>query len=98
MEKENTLSLKFEVIKILKSIKLRYTLFIIISFTITLITLFHSLCFNIVYNHTMKEWLLFSLIIVISIQLGSFLIYFLQTCLRFISFKFKSEKLFKWGL
>jgi hypothetical protein len=98
MEKENTLSLKFEVIKILKSIKLRYTLFIIISFIITLITLVHSLCFNIVYNHTMKEWLLFSLIIVISIQLGSFLIYFLQTCLRFISFKFKSEKLFKWSL
>ena len=98
MEKENTLSLKFEVIKILKSIKLRYTLFIIISFIITLITLVHSLCFNIVYNHTMKEWLLFSLIIVISIQIGSFLIYFLQTSLRFISFKFKSEKLFKWSL
>ena len=98
MEKENNLILKYEVIKILKSIKLRYTLFIIISFIITFITLFHSLCFNIVYYHTMKEWLLFSLIIILSIQLGSFFVYFLQTCLRFISFKFKSEKLYKWSL
>ena len=95
MENKNILTLKFEVIKILKSIKLRYTLFIILSFTITIIALVHSLCFNIVYYHTMKEWLLFSLIIVISIQLATFLLYLLVTCLRFISFKVKSEKLFK---
>ena len=43
----------------------------------------------------MKEWIAFSLIIILSIQIGSFLISLIQTVIRFISFKFKSEKLFK---
>ena len=98
IEKENILVLKYEVIKILKSIKLRYLLFIIISFIISLIALVHIFCFNIVYYHTMVEWIAFSLIIILLIQLGSFLICLLQTTLRFISFKFKSEKLFKLSL
>ena len=98
VEKENNLTLKFSIIKVLKSIKFRYTLFIIISLLISLIALIHIFCFNVVYYHTMKEWLLFSVIIFLLIQLGSCLIYFLQTCLRFISFKFKSERLFKWSL
>ena len=95
MEKDNILILIYEVIKILKSIKIRYLLFIIISFIISLISLVHIFCFNIVYYHTMKEWIAFSLIIILSIQIGSFLISLLQTVIRFISFKFKSEKLFK---
>ena len=95
MEKDNILILKYEMIKIIKSIKTRYLLFIIISFIISLVSLVHIFCFNIVYYHTMKEWIGFSLIIILSIQIGSFLICFLQTALRFISFKFKSEKLFK---
>ena len=95
MEKDNILILKYEVIKILKSIKNRYLLFIIISFIISLISLVHIFCFNIVYYHTMKEWIAFSLIIILSIQIGSFLISLIQTVIRFISFKFKSEKLFK---
>ena len=84
-----------KMIKILKSIKNRYLLFIIISFIISLISLVHIFCFNIVYYHTMKEWIAFSLIIILSIQIGSFLISLIQTVIRFISFKYKSEKLFK---
>ena len=95
MEKDNILILKYEMIKIIKSIKTRYLLFIIISFIISLVSLVHIFCFNIVYYHTMKEWIAFSLIIILSIQIGSFLISLIQTVIRFISFKFKSEKLFK---
>ena len=95
VENKNTLVLKNELIKILKSIKTRYLLFIITSFIISLLSIFHILCFNIVYYHTMFEWIFFSVIIILSIQILSFLICFFQTCLRFISFKFKSEKLFK---
>ena len=94
IEKNNIFVLKYEIVNVLKSIKTRYLLFIIISFIISLISLVHILCFNIVYFHTMPEWIVFSLIIILSMQLLSFLISFFQTALRFISFKFKSEKLF----
>ena len=98
MEKDNIFVLKYEMIKILKSIKTRYKLFIIISFIISFIAIIHIFCFNIVYYHTMIEWIIFSLIIILSIQIGSFMVCLLQTALRFISFKFKSEKLFKLSL
>ena len=98
MEKDNILILKYEMIKIIKSIKTRYLLFIIISFIISLVSLVHIFCFNIVYYHTMIEWIFFSLIIILSVQLLSFLICLVQTGLRLISFKLKNEKLYKLSL
>ena len=95
LNKDKIVELKIEINKIYKSIKRRYILFIIISFFIASLTFVHIFCFNIVYKHTMKEWIIFSLIIIVSIQIGTFLICFLQTVLRFISFKFKTEKLYK---
>ena len=97
-DKDNILVLKDEISKILKSIKIRYILFIIIAYLISLIALVHIFCFNIVYYHTMVEWIIFSLIIIVSIQILSFLICFLQTALRLVSFKFKNEKLYKLSL
>jgi len=98
MEKDNILILKYEMVQLLKNIKKRYLFFIMISFIISLIALVHIFCFNIVYYHTMTEWIVFSLIIILSIQILSFLICLAQTALRFISFKFKSEKLYKLSL
>ena len=98
MEQDNIVFLKQEIMQLLKSIKIRYILFIIISFIISLIALIHIFCFNIVYYHTQAEWIVFSFIIILSIQLLSFAICFIQTALRFISFRFKSEKLFKLSL
>ena len=95
IEKNDFMMLKFEMIKILKSIKKRYLIFIIISFIISFIALIHIFCFNVVYKHTMNEWIIFSVIIIISIQIGSFLICLFQTIIRYISFKCKSERLFK---
>ena len=96
--KDNIIELKCEINKILKSIKRRYLFFIIFSFLLSFIALIHITCFNIVYNHTMVEWIIFSIIIILSIQIGTFLICLIQTALRFISFKFKSEKLYKLSL
>ena len=98
LEKDNILMLKNEMLKILKNIKTRYLIFIIISLLITSITFVHSLCFNIVYKHTKLEWIVFSFIIILSMQVGSFLLYLAQTALRLISLKVKSEKLFKLSL
>ena len=97
-DRDNILILKNEISKILKSIKIRYLLFIITSFLISFVAFIHILCFNIVYYHTMVEWIVFSLIIFFSIQILSFLICLLKTVLRLISFKFKNEKLYKLSL
>ena len=96
--KDNILELKNEINKIFKSIKNRYLFFIIISFIIAFISLVHIFCFNIVYYHTMVEWIVLSLIIILAMQIGTFLICLIQTGLRFISFKLKSEKLYKLSL
>ena len=95
LQNRNILKIKYELIQILKSIKIRYLFFIIFSFVISLLSLFHISCFNIVYHHTMIEWIFFSLFIILLLQIFNFIICFFQTCLRFISFKFKSEKIFK---
>ena len=97
-EKDNTLIMKIESIKLIKTIKRRYILFIIISFIIMIFTCIHICCFNIIYHHTSLEWLIFSLIIITIIQFFSFMVCFLQTILRFVSFKVKSEKIYKLSL
>ena len=97
-EKENLFSLKFEISKICKMIKKRYILFIILSFIIISFTLFFILCFNKVYPHMRDEWIKSSIIIIIIMQILSILECLLETILRFISFKCKSEKIYKLSL
>ena len=87
IEKENVIILKYEIIKIMQSIKKRYILFIILSILINLFTFIHICCFNIVYQHSTLEWIVFSFIIIILIQLLSFFVSvfdFLNFCLYFL--------------
>ena len=97
-ERKNIFILKYETNKLMKMIKRRYLFFIIISFIIIIFTLVHICCFNIVYKHTTFEWLIFSLLIIILIQFFSFFVCLIQSLLRFISFKTKSEKIYKLSL
>ena len=97
-EKENLFILKYEIVKIAKDIKKRYLFFIILTFIITIFSWYHISCFNNIYPHMKREWLIFSLIIIIVMQALSFLICLLESILRFISFKCKSEKIYKISL
>ena len=94
-EKDNILILKYEMVQIIKDIANRYITFIIISFVISIITWYHLYCFNNIYPHMQKEWLIFSVLIILCIQILSLIATFAETIIRFLSFKFKSEKLFK---
>ena len=58
-------------------------------------SLYYLLCFNYVYPKTQIEWIKSNIAIIIVIQLLSILQILLEAVLRFISFKFESEKLFK---
>ena len=70
-EKDNSIILKFEIAQIIKNIKIRYIFFIIISFIITMFTWYHISCFNNIYPHMKMEWLIFSIIIIILMQILS---------------------------
>ena len=94
-KKDELIILKDEINNIISDIKRRYIFFIIITFLITIFTWIHISCFNIVYPHLKWEWLIFSAIIIAIMQIFSAIICFLQTILRFISFKCKSEKMYK---
>ena len=68
------------------------------SFFITVFTLYYVLCFNSVYPSMKAEWIKSSIIIIIAMQIISILQILLQAFFRLISFKLKSEKLFKISL
>ena len=97
-EKENLFILKYEIVQIAKDIKHRYIYYIVISFIITIFSWYHISCFNVIYPHMKKEWIIFSIIIIFFMQLLSLLVCLLQSIIRFLSFKCKSEKIYKIGL
>ena len=94
-EKDNLDNLKQEIIGIIKEIRNRYLAFIIVIFVILVISFYYLLCFNYVYPKTQKEWIKASITIFIIMQILSVLKCLLETSLRFLSFRCKSEKLFK---
>ena len=97
-EKENILFLKYEISRIIKSISKRYNSFILLSFVITILTLYYVFCFNNIYPSMKGEWIKTSIIIIFSMQVLSVLQCFLEACFRFIGFKCKSEKIYKISL
>jgi hypothetical protein len=97
-EKNNLLILKYEMVQIIKDLQKRFLSFIIVSFIVSVFIWYHISCFNNVYKHMKDEWLVFSILIIVCIQLLSLVTCLIETILRFLSFRFKSEKLFKLSL
>jgi hypothetical protein len=91
-EKENIFILKYEITRIIKSIISRNNYFIIFSFVITILSLYYIFCFNNIYPSMKGEWIKTNIIIIFSMQALSIIQSFLETSIRFISFKYKSEK------
>ena len=94
-EKENLIILKYEVTGIIKDIKKRNKLFIFISFFVIISTLYYIFCFNNIYPHMTGEWVKSSILIILAMQILSLLACLLEAIIRFISFKCKSEKIYK---
>ena len=79
----------------MKDLKTRYLGFIIFVPIILIISFFYLLCFNYVYSYSQIEWIKSSIAIIIIMQILSTLKCILETSLRFLSYKFRSEKLYK---
>ena len=94
-EKENLYNLKGEIVIVIKEIESRYYGFIFFVLFILIISLYYLICFNYVYPHMQMEWLKSSIIIFIILQILSILTCLLETILRFLSFHYKSERIYK---
>ena len=94
-EKDDKIVLKEGIINLLTSIQKRFLLFIIIVYVIIFISLFYFLCFNYVYPKTQIEWIKSSIAMMIIMQFLSIFKVLLETALRFLSFRFKSERIYK---
>ena len=76
----------------------RNIFFIIFSFIISIFILYYVLCFNNVYPSIKIEWIESSTIIIFSMQILYIFQGFLETSIRFLSFKCKSERIYKFSL
>ena len=94
-EKDNIIVLKYETTRTIKIIIYRHKIFIILSILITSFTLYYIICFNNAYSSMKNEWIVSSIMIIVMMQFVSALGYFLESVIRFISFKCKSEKIYK---
>ena len=93
--KDDLLQLRYEISLIVKSIKTRYIIFINICFFISIISWYYVSCFNNVYKSVKIEWIKSSITLILIMQNISILLALLEALLREISFKFKSEKIYK---
>ena len=96
-EKNNITILKSSIVLFIKELEKRYIFFITISFVIFVISFYYILCFNYVYPKTQIEWIKASILITITMQIISFLSCLFGAIFRFLSFKFNSEKLYKFS-
>ena len=97
-EKDNSLFLKYETIKIIRDLNKRYNYFIILSFIVIIFTWYYVSCFNYVYKYSRSEWIKSTIAIIIIMQIISVLACLLESIIRFLGFKLKSEKIYKISL
>ena len=94
-EKENIINIKYEIGLLIKRIQKNYFSFIVVTFGLLIFFWIYLLCFNYVYPHTQYDWIKSSVVIIIFVQILSLLASVCESSLRYISFFFKSEKIFR---
>ena len=96
-EKNQPKACREKIVLLINDIKKRNIAFIVIASIILIFSFFYLLCFNYVYPYSQVEWIKSSITIVIIMQILSVIKCLLQSGLRKLSFKLKSEKMYKIG-
>ena len=97
-KKNDILSLRYEMAEILQSIFKRIKILIFLNYILLILSWYYLSCFNNVYPNLRNEWIISSLIIIFIFQVLPFIFTFIETCIRFMSIKYESEKLFRLSL
>ena len=96
--KNDSLSLKYEISELLKSIFKKIKILIIINYILIIFSWYYLTCFNNVYPNLNNEWLLTSIFLIVIFQVLPFILALSETSIRFASIQCESEKLFKLSL
>ena len=94
-KKKDIKEMKHKVLILMKNIINNYWIFIIISYILTVFSLYYISCFNNVYPYLKVEWIKSSIFIFTIVQLFIIIECFLFSFLRFIGVKCKNEKIFR---
>jgi hypothetical protein len=94
-EKDNFVHLKYEIFQFIRNIKKRFIVFIILCFIISFFSWYYANCFNNAYPGVKIEWVKSSIVIMIIMQILPIITGFIESILRTLSFKCKSETLFE---
>ena len=94
-ETDDPVQLRYEISINCKGIKNRYTVLICLCIFISIISWYYISCFNNTYPGVQTEWIESSITIIIIMQILSFFNILLQAILRALSFRYKSQKLYK---
>lgn len=94
-DKDDKKAIKNNIMNLFRDIKKRNISFIIIASILLIVSTIYLLCFNYVYPYSQIDWIKSSITIIIIMKVLSFLRCLLETCLRFLSFKTMSEKVYK---
>ena len=96
--KEEKIGIVNELTLVIENIEKRFIILIILSIIINIFGFIYISCFNIVYYYIKIEWIKSTIFIQICMQIIDVFFSFIETCLRFLSIKCNSEKLFKLSL
>jgi hypothetical protein len=94
-EKDNFVQLKYEIFQLIKNLKKRFIFFIVLCFVLSIFSWYYVNCFNNVYPGVAVEWVKSSIVILIIMLMLPVITGFIETILRALSFKCKSETLFE---
>jgi hypothetical protein len=94
-KKNNIKEMKVKIIISIQNIMNNYTMFIIISYVLTIVSWYYNSCFNNAYPYLKIEWIKSSIFIFMVIQLIIIIGCFIFGFLRYLSIKCKNERIFR---
>ena len=94
-EKGNFLEIKCQIVAMIGVMAKRLIGFLIVTFLVLIFSFLYIISFNYVYYFTQFEWIKSSIFIIIFVDILYIIVCFISISIRFISFKCKSERLYK---
>ena len=92
---KDIIKLKIEVAKLNDLIQKRIIIFFIIVLAVFIFSFLHIVSFNYVFHYTQFEWIKSSIFIFIIIELLMIIVCLLYTFIRKMSYKCKSDRMFR---
>jgi hypothetical protein len=95
---KNSVVLNNELYIFTEKLKRSYLTFVICCLITIIFSWYYISCFNNIYQYTKREWIISSFTFILVTQILYICATFLETIFRYLSFKFESDKIYKFSL